>query len=117
VVKQKTGLGVEAFFPNDENKEMTSEEIASSPAEPKKVNRESNRPRVPGKNPKPNEKIKAGKEDMIERRPAWIRVDHLERLDALKHRERKRLRREAKRVTRSTLIDEAIEHYLLEMEE
>jgi hypothetical protein len=55
-------------------------------------------------------------EENTERRPAWIRLDYLEKLDILKHRERGRLRREKKRVARSTLIDEAIELYLTEME-
>lgn len=39
----------------------------------------------------------------------------LARLDELKHRERDRLKKENKRVTRSTLINEAIDRYLSEM--
>lgn len=115
MAKRRTGLGVEAFFSYEGNKETTLEEKTSS-AKPPQEKRTGSKPRSPRKSMKPVEKIKPGKGDMIERRPAWIRLDHLERLDALKHRERKRLRCEAKRASRSTLIDEAIERYLLEME-
>lgn len=115
MAKRRTGLGVEAFFPFEEAQERTFEGDTPS-AKPPQEKRRSSKPRTPHKRAKPVERITTGRGETCERRPAWIRLDHLERLDALKHRERKRLRREAKRASRSTLIDEAIERYLLEME-
>ena len=117
MTKRNTGLGVEAFFPLEENKVSTREGKLPSPIKPHPKKGIRSKPRTRIGISTPSEKIEGGKETMIERRPAWIRSDHLERLDALKHRERKRLHLEAKRASRSTLIDEAIERYLLEMEE
>jgi hypothetical protein len=117
VAKRKTGLGIDAFFPEAGNKESILEKKAPPPPKISLQERpRSPKAEIPRKSTKPVRKAKSSGGDMNERRPAWIRLDHLERLDALKHRERKRLRREAKRVSRSTLIDEAIERYLLEME-
>lgn len=51
------------------------------------------------------------------RRTAWLREDHLDRLEVLKRREKARLRDDPeKRVAVTSLIDEAIEQYLAEME-
>lgn len=53
----------------------------------------------------------------VPRRTAWLREDHLDRLEALKRREKDRLRADPeKRLAVTTLIDEAIEKYLEEME-
>ena len=50
------------------------------------------------------------------RRTAWIREDHLERLELLKLKERQRLKGEGKRASITALIDEALELYLANKE-
>ena len=57
------------------------------------------------------------KKTIVPRRTAWLREDHLDRLEILKRRERARLRDDPeKRAAVTSLIDEAIEKYLAEME-
>jgi hypothetical protein len=113
VAKRKTGLGVDAFFPEEELEiETTSKVKPSTSQRSPRRRRNTNQGKKSGSNAKPTSKKQEDQDQTIERRPAWIRIDHLERLDILKHRERDRLRRERKRVSRSTLIDEAIEQYL-----
>ena len=115
MAKRKTGLGVDAFFPEEELEvKATSEEKPSASRRSSRRQRNTTQRKKSGSSVKPASKNK--EDQTIERRPAWIRIDHLERLDILKHRERDRLRRERKRVSRSTLIDEAIEQYLARIE-
>jgi hypothetical protein len=117
VAKRKTGLGVDAFFPEEEIEDKaTSEEKPSASQRPSRRRRNTTQRKKSGSSTKAASKNKGDRDQPIERRPAWIRIDHLERLDILKHRERDRLRREKKRVSRSSLIDEAIEQYLARIE-
>jgi hypothetical protein len=117
MAKRKTGLGVDAFFPEEESEpNATAESKSSASQRSARGRRKTTQRKNSGISAKPASKNKEGQNQNIERRPAWIRIDHLEKLDILKYRERKRLRREKKRVARSTLIDEAIELYLAEKE-
>ena len=118
MVKRKTGLGVDAFFPvEDEGIKTTIEQPSSTSAPPPRRRKSSTSlTRKTRSAAKKAIQSKSDPDENMERRPAWIRLDHLEKLDILKHRERGRLRREKKRVARSTLIDEAIDLYLAEME-
>ncbi len=70
------------------------------------------RPRSKKDEPEPEPK-----KTLVPRRTAWLREDHLDRLEILKRRERARLRDDPeKRAAVTSLIDEAIEKYLAEME-
>jgi hypothetical protein len=117
VAKRKTGLGVDAFFPEEESEDRAAPVAKTSAAKRSPRQRKNSIGRKDsGGSGKTVSERKEDKDQKIERRPAWIRIDHLEKLDILKHRERRRLRKEKKRVSRSTLIDEAIERYLAEKE-
>jgi hypothetical protein len=117
VAKRKTGLGVDAFFPEEEFEVKTTSKVKPSASQRSPRRRRNTiKSKSSGSGAKPETGSKIDQDERIERRPAWIRIDHLEKLDILKHRERRRLHREKKRVARSTLIDEAIEFYLAQME-
>lgn len=52
----------------------------------------------------------------VARQSTWILEGHFDRLDALKLKQKKRLKQQGKRVSVTSLIDEAIEQYLKKME-
>jgi hypothetical protein len=122
VAKKNTGLGIDAFFPP----------LAEEPTEPTEVESKPSKKRSRPVSPKKkvaSDRTQAKRvarstasqridqEKGIPRRTAWLREDHLDRLEALKRKEKARLRADPnKRVAVSTLIDEAIERYLDEME-
>ena len=103
---RKTGLGVDAFFPVETARETPRQKAPT-------------RPTSTGNGPKRTRKTAAAKpkaepipEETPERRTAWLLEDHMLRLERLKIQERRRLKREKKRVSMTTLIDEALEAYL-----
>lgn len=117
MTKRKTGLGVDAFFPEEDLEIKTTHDKQPSASRTTPRRRTSTtKSKNSTSSAKPESETAKDQDEKIERRPAWIRLDHLARLDALKHLERKRLRREKKRVSRSTLLDEAIDRYLAEKE-
>lgn len=105
---KKTGLGVDALFPPAE--EEAGGETATSQTPPQPQAEPKARPKTQKATPKEEPEKK------LPRRTAWLREDHLQRLEALKLRDRGRLQQEGKRVSLTTLIDEALERYLAEME-
>ena len=104
--ERKTGLGVDAFFQTEEpppqrRTRPVRQQRQTSDAPKKKTTRSKSRTQ---QEPEPAEQL--------ERRTAWLREDHLLRLEQLKIKERRRLKRQKKRVSMTTLIDEALEAYL-----
>jgi len=124
VIERKTGLGLDAFFPEAEEKPEEKETPKSEA--PSTGNRQAPRKSKPKatvtrrstpKEPHPEQLVTNVESNSPPRRTAWLREDHLDRLEAIKIRDRKRLRTDPyKRVAVTTLIDEAIERYLDEME-
>lgn len=103
---RKTGLGVDAFFPAETAREGTRQK---SPARP---TRTGSAPKRTRKSTAAKPKAEPIPEETLERRTAWLLEDHMLRLERLKIQERRRLKREKKRVSMTTLIDEALEAYL-----
>jgi predicted DNA-binding protein len=92
------------------------EESEKPEGQPKKqrAKRPTSRKRSTPK-PEPVEE-KILREDKNEHVSVYLPGDLITRLDLLKRMERERLRDENKKVSRSTLIQEAVEQYLEEME-
>ena len=104
---RKTGLGVDAFFQTEEppqqrrTRPVRQQRQTSDAPKQKKTTRAKSRTQH-----------EAEPAEQLERRTAWLREDHLLRLEQLKIKERRRLKRQKKRVSMTTLIDEALEAYL-----
>lgn len=118
MAKKRTGLGIDAFFPP-----LAEEPVEPKPAESKPSKKRSRSVSPTKKQPRAKRGAQSqtsprqDRDEGIPRRTAWLREDHLDRLEALKRKEKARLRADPnKRVAVSTLIDEAIERYLQEME-
>ena len=96
MAKKKTdtglGAGIDAFF---------TDPVTAPPKEKKDA----------------HERPAPANENSPARRTAWLREDHLERLELLKFKERQRLKQEGKRVSLTSLIDEALEQYLAQKEQ
>ena len=124
MTERKTGLGLDAFFPKSDEK-PEEKEIPKSEA-PTTGKRQASRKskskaavtkRSTPKEARPEQLVTNAEGNSPPRRTAWLREDHLDRLEAIKIRDRNRLRTDPdKRVAVTTLIDEAIELYLDEME-
>ena len=114
--KRKGGVrGLDALLQNLEEKTpptQPEETQTKTRAQPKVKNASAKKRPRRATSSKNNEKKK--KEDV--RKQAWIKEDHLDRLEDLKRRERSRLQGEGKRASRQALIDEALELYLSQME-
>ncbi len=65
---------------------------------------------------KKNEPEPEAEAEPVARQSTWVTVDQFDRLDALKIRQKKRLKQEGKRASVQSLIEEAIEQYLKKME-
>lgn len=118
---KKTGLGVDALFPPAEPqiKEEGPKQPAarSQPQQPKQpASKQSVSRKRPRKTGRLHKEQPVEEEKSIVRRTTWIRQEHFERLELLKHKERARLHDQKKRATVSVLIDEAIEKYLADKE-
>ncbi|MCI0396385.1 MAG: hypothetical protein L0332_24540 [Chloroflexi bacterium] len=107
--ERKTGLGIDAFFPATSQEEKAPEVKAPQPARTA-----PSTPRL-RKAAAPPARKEPAPESGPPRRTAWLREDHLDRLELLKRKERRRLRQQYKRVSMTSLIDEAIEAYLQKM--
>ena len=103
---RKTGLGVDAFFPAETAKEAPRQKAPARPT------RTDGTPKRTRKTAVTKPKAEPIPEEAPERRTAWLLEDHMLRLERLKIQERRRLKREKKRVSMTTLIDEAMEAYL-----
>ena len=103
---RKTGLGVDAFFPAETAKEPPRQKATA------RQTRSSGAPKRARKTAAAKPKEEPIPEETPERRTAWLLEEHMLRLERLKIQERRRLKREKKRVSMTTLIDEALEAYL-----
>jgi hypothetical protein len=125
VSERKTGLGLDAFFPKEEEAKPVKKETPESeaPASGKRKTARKSKPKTTESKRTQTKKLQSqrvvenAESNSPPRRTAWLREDHLDRLEVLKIRDRERLRTDPdKRVAVTTLIDEAIERYLSEME-
>jgi len=96
-VANKTGLGLNALIPPKEAQKETTAPVAAKPKAKRPQNEKAKPQAVP---------------EEVERRTTWVREDYMVRLETLKLRERARLRKQGKRVSVASLIDEALEQYL-----
>jgi hypothetical protein len=116
VAKKRTGLGINAFFPPPEEEPIEPKPPVKRPRSVPPQKKAADQTKKKKATASQATRRKA-REKEIPRRTAWLREDHLDRLEALKRKEKARLRADPnKRVAVSTLIDEAIERYLEEME-
>jgi hypothetical protein len=106
--RRETGVGVNALFP-------PTETAATAPK--KQTRTKTKRASAKKKSRASNSTVAkvVVPEQIPERRTAWLREDHLERLEVLKIRERSRLKSQGRRASITTLIDEAMERYLTHM--
>lgn len=105
----------------DQIKEEAMEQ-RQEPAEPLGTEEQKTEPKPKPKpakkraTPKKKEPEPEAEAKPVPRQSTWILEDHFDRLDALKLRQKRRLKQEGKRVSVTSLIDEAIDQYLEKME-
>lgn len=122
--KKKTGLGIQAFFPEEETTPpATKRTRTKKKTQAKKAKPKPKRAKAKRQTKKPTQRKAAAasnKEKAVKasRRPAWLQEDHLERLEIVKIWKRRQLRKQGKKetVNLGTLLDEAIETYLTKVE-
>ena len=119
---KQTGLGVDALYGETAAEQLEPSEAETPPAPKEQPAAQRKKTRKGARStpkPKVDSKVEEAQEKQppLPRRTAWLREDHLDRLQTLKLREKNRLRDDPnKRLAVTTLIDEAIEKYLAEME-